>query len=79
MGSVDSSLWVPDDMAPKCCLCRLEFSIYRRRHHCRWGLRSSNTSSSSGGGSSSSIDCSLDSSCGIIVAAVVIVIVAVYL
>ncbi|CAM9969975.1 unnamed protein product, partial [Laminaria digitata] len=35
MGAVDASLWVPDDMAPKCCLCRSEFNIYRRRHHCR--------------------------------------------
>lgn len=33
--SVDASLWVPDDMAPNCCVCKAEFAIYRRRHHCR--------------------------------------------
>eukprot|EP00903_Cladosiphon_okamuranus_P006254 g6137.t1 len=33
--SVDASLWVPDDMAPNCCVCKSEFTIVRRRHHCR--------------------------------------------
>jgi len=33
--TVDASLWVPDDMALNCCVCKAEFTIYRRRHHCR--------------------------------------------
>ncbi|CAM9953295.1 unnamed protein product, partial [Ectocarpus sp. 6 AP-2014] len=33
--SVDASMWVPDDMAPNCCVCKAEFAVYRRRHHCR--------------------------------------------
>ncbi|CAM9725525.1 unnamed protein product, partial [Ectocarpus sp. 12 AP-2014] len=33
--SVDASMWVPDDMAPNCCVCKAEFTVYRRRHHCR--------------------------------------------
>ncbi|CAM9507953.1 unnamed protein product, partial [Hapterophycus canaliculatus] len=33
--SVDASLWVPDDMALNCCVCKAEFTMYRRRHHCR--------------------------------------------
>lgn len=27
--------WIPDDEAPRCMACNLQFTTFRRRHHCR--------------------------------------------
>uniref|UniRef100_A0A2C9LXW6 FYVE-type domain-containing protein n=1 Tax=Biomphalaria glabrata TaxID=6526 RepID=A0A2C9LXW6_BIOGL len=27
--------WIPDSDAPECMLCRVKFTIWKRRHHCR--------------------------------------------
>ena len=31
----DDKLWTADDAIPQCVLCALEFTLTRRRHHCR--------------------------------------------
>eukprot|EP01035_Chromulina_nebulosa_P018465 gene18465-24175_t len=28
-------IWVPDTIEDKCCICKSDFNIWRRRHHCR--------------------------------------------
>jgi len=30
-----SPLWIPDEDAVECMMCRVQFRFYRRRHHCR--------------------------------------------
>ena len=32
-------VWMRDEDAPNCCICRASFSFFRRRHHCRICLR----------------------------------------
>jgi len=27
--------WIPDDRFPKCSLCQVKYSFFKRRHHCR--------------------------------------------
>ncbi len=31
--------WMRDEDAPSCCICNVNFSLFRRRHHCRVCLR----------------------------------------
>lgn len=33
-----ATIWVPDELAPKCMRCQAIFSVTRRKHYCRGGI-----------------------------------------
>ncbi|TPX43839.1 hypothetical protein SeMB42_g04565 [Synchytrium endobioticum] len=35
MADYKAPIWIPDDQASSCMQCKEEFSIFRRKHHCR--------------------------------------------
>ncbi len=39
--------WTDDDAHESCTLCSVEFSFFRRRHHCRYGLLACNSDTTS--------------------------------